>query len=169
MIISKRTRVKDLIPLVRPERMKEFIESFPTYPLEKPILSMTVGEFSEIMLDENSYITKMLNPKERAYIAFGRLHQYSIEMKGLADYLKTMQLKLTQEEQAASRNVDLPSFVERMLLDTVSFFHLNSMAEAEKIPLADYLVVLKDSVATARYSRNYNKILEQKSKAHRKK
>lgn len=169
MTISKKDRVRDIIPLIRPERMEEFIESFPSYPLEKPILSMTVGEFSDIMLDEDSYITKMLNPKERAYIAFGRLHQYSIEMKGVADFFKTMQLKLSPEEQAASRGVDLPSFVERMLLDTVTFFHLHSMAEAEKIPLADYLVVLKDSVATARYQRNYNKILEQKSKAHRKK
>lgn len=169
MVIKKNTRVKDIIPLIRPDRMEEFINSFPPQPLEKPILSMTVGEFSEIMLDEDSYITKMLNPKERAYIAFGRMHQYSIEMKALVDYLKTMQLKLSPEEQAASRNIDLPSFVERMLLDTVTFFHLHSMSEAEKIPLADYLVVLKDQVATTKYQRNYSKIIEQKSKTHRKK
>lgn len=169
MVITKKTRVKDLVPLVQPNRMEEFIQSFPPQPLEKPILSMTVGEFSDIMLDEEGFIKDILKPNARAYLAFGRLKQYGIEMRALADFFKTMQLKLSPEEQAASRNVDLPSFVERMLLDTVSFFHLHSMSEAEKIPLADYLVVLKDSVATAKYSRNYNKILEQKSKAHRKK
>lgn len=169
MIISKRTRVKDLVPLVRPERMVEFINSFPPYPLEKPILSMNLGEFADLIIDEDSFIEKIMKPRERAYIAFGRMHQYSIEIKAISDYFKRFEIKLTQEEKSASIGVDSPSFVERMLLDTVSFFHLHSMAEAEKIPLADYLVVLKDSVATAKYSRNYNKILEQKAKAHRKK
>lgn len=169
MIITKRTRVKDIITLIPKDRMTEFIESFPPYPLEKPLLSMNIGEFAAIILDEEDFIENIMKPRERAYIAFGRLHQYSNEMKAIADYLKTMQIKLSPDEQAASRGVEMPSFVERMLLDTVTFFHLKSMSEAESIPLADYLVVLKDQVATAKYQRNYNHILEQKAKAHRKK
>lgn len=169
MIIRKRTRVKDISLLIPKNRMEDFIKSFPPYPLKTPILSMTVGQFADLTLDEDSFINDILRPNERAYIAFGRLNQYGIEMKALADYLKTMQIKLSPDEQAASRGVDMPSFVERMLLDTVQFFHLHSMSEAEKIPLADYLVVLKDQIATAKYQRNYSKILEQRSKAHRKK
>ena len=167
MELTTRTRVRDLIPLISKDRMEEFINSFPPYPLPKQLLSMNVGEFSNIVLDEESYIGTIAKPSERAYIAFGRLHQYGIEMKALADYLKTLQIKLSPDEKAASIGVDMPSFVERMLLDTVQFFHLNSMEQAEKIPLADYLVVLKDQVASAKYARNLNKIIEQRSKAKR--
>lgn len=167
MIISKRTKVKNLINLIKPERMEEFIKSFPPYPLKKSILSMSIGEFANILLDEDSFLNSLIKPNERAYIAFGRLHQYSKEIKDLSNYLSSMQINLTPEEQAAGRGVDFPSFVERMLLDCVKTFHLHSMVEAEQIPLTDYLVVLKDQISSAKYQRNYNKILEQKSKTHR--
>lgn len=167
MVITKRTRVKDLIPLIPQNRFQEFIESFPPQPLPKPILSMTCGEFASIILDEQSYIESILKPKAKAYLAFGALKEYSIQMKQIADYLKTMQIKITPDEQAAIRNIEMPSFIERMLLDNVTYFHLKNMEEAEQIPLADYLVVLKDQVASAKYARNLNKIIEQRSKAKR--
>lgn len=169
MQITKKTKVKEILPFLTEERFNSLLEAVEEYPLDKNILSFTVGEFADLTIDEESYIKKILNPKEKVYIAFGKLKSYRNQMKQLADYLKTFELKLTPEEKQASQGIDLPSTAERMLLDCVKFFNLHSMEEAEKIPLSDWLVLLKDSVATARYSRNYSRIIEQKSKTHRKK
>lgn len=165
MKITKRTRVKDITPLIRNEEtMKRLIESFPPYPLEKNILSMTIGEFCELTIDESGYINRMLDPKQKAYIAFGRLKEYSNQMKVLTKFLEGMSIQMTADEKMASQNVDMPSTAERILLDTVKAYHLHSTKEAEQLPITDWILVLKDSVATAKYSRNYQKILEQKSK-----
>lgn len=165
MKITKKTKVKEILPFLTEERFNKLLEVVEEYPLHKNILSFTVGEFAELTISEEEYIKKILNPKEKVYIAFGKLKSYRNQMKQLADYLKTFELKLTPEEKQASQGIDLPSTAERVLLDCVKFFHLHSMEEAEKIPLSDWLVVLKDQVATAKYSRNYQKILEQRSKS----
>lgn len=165
MKITKKTKVKDIQFLIPGNRMEEFIKSFPPVPLDKPLLKMTVAEFCELVLDESAYINKILKPRERAYIAFGKLNQYSIEMKGIADYLKSMEIKLTQEEKMAGQGIDFPSTVERILLDCVQGYNLHSTQEAEKLPITDWLLLLKNQVATAKYSRNYQKILEQRSKS----
>lgn len=169
MKITKKTKVKDILPFLTTDRFNTLLEVVDEYPLDKNILSFSVGEFAELTIDEESYIRAILNPKERVFKAFGRLKSYRTQMKQLADYLKTFELKLTPEEKQASQGIDMPTTAERMLLDCAKFFNLHSMEEAEKVPLADWLVVLKDQVATAKYARNYNKILEQRSKARRKK
>lgn len=170
MLITKRTRVKDIVPLItNQERINELIDLFPEYPLEKDILQMTVGQFCELCINEDDYLNEILKPRERAYKAFGRLKSYRNQMKNLSDYLKRFEIHLTQEEKAAGQGVDFPDTPERILLDCVKAYHLHSTKEAEDLPLTDWILVLKDQVATARYSRNYSKILEQKSKTHRKK
>lgn len=170
MLITKRTRVKDITPLItNKERINELIDLFPEYPLKKDILEMTVGEFCDLCINEDEYLNDILKPRERAYKAFGRLKSYRNQMKNLSDYLKRFEIKLSQEEKAASVGVDMPDTPERILLDCVKAYHLHSTKEAEDLQLTDWILVLKDQVATARYSRNYNKILEQKSKTHRKK
>lgn len=169
MVITKKTRVKDITLLIPKNRLQEFINSFPPYPLDKPILSMSVGEFCNLIIDEDSFLDSIIRPRERAYIAFGRLHQYSLEMKNLSDYLKRFEIHLSQEEKAAGKGIDFPETPERIILDCVKAYHLHSTKEAEDLPITDWILILKDNVATAKYSRNYSKILEQKSKAHRKK
>lgn len=170
MLITKRTRVKDITPLItNQERINELIDLFPEYPLKKDILEMTVGEFCDLCINEDEYLNDILKPRERAYKAFGRLKSYRNQMKNISDYLKRFEIKLSQEEKAASVGVDMPDMPERILLDCVKAYHLHSTKEAEDLPLTDWILVLKDQVATAKYQRNYSKIIEQKSKTHRKK
>lgn len=170
MFVTKKTRVKDLTPFLNnQDKINELIDLFPEYPLEKDILQMSVGQFCELCINEEDYISSIMRPREKAYKAFGRLKSYRNQMNSLSDYLKTFDIKLSQEEKAAGKGIDFPTTPERILLDCVKAYHLHSTKEAEDLPITDWILVLKDSVATARYSRNYNKILEQKSKAHRKK
>lgn len=169
MIITNKTRVKDITPFITTqEKMLEAIDLFPEYPLQKDILQMTCGEFCELCINEEDYLSKIMKPRERAYKAFGRLKSYRNQMNNLSNYLKTFDISLTPEEQAAGKGVDFPTTPERILLDCVKTFHLHSTKEAENLPLTDWIIVLKDQVASAKYQRNYNKILEQKSKTQRK-
>ena len=168
MLITKRTRVKDVLPLLNENNMEKFLDIIPPQPLNTPILSLTIGDFADIILDEESYIKTLLQPRNRAYLAFGQLKQFRIEMKNLTDYLNKMQVKQTPDEIQASRGIEQVDFIGRMLIDVTKFFNLHSFTEAENIKLSDYILILKDNVANAQYQRNFSKILEQKSKTKKK-
>lgn len=129
---------------------------------------MTIGEFSQIVLDEQSYISNFFKPNSRVLISLGQLKQFRKEMKGLTDYLQKMSIPQSLEEKMAGKDVEAPDFISRMLIDVTKFFNLHSFEEAEQIKVCDYLLILQDQVATAKYNRNYQKIIEQKSKTKKK-
>lgn len=166
MKITKRTRVKEVLPLLTERRLEYLLERLQEFPLEKPILSLTIGEFAEILLDEQAYVMRLLNPRERAWKAFGRLKTFKREMSEISDFMKRYEIKQSSEEKQAAVGVDFPDFIAKILITVTQFFNLHSFKEAEAIPLANYLVILQDQSSAVKYQRNYSKILEQKSKTH---
>lgn len=166
MKITKRTRVKDLLPLLTEKRMEYLLDNIQEYPLDIPILSLTIGEFAEILMDEQAYMMKILNPRARAYKAFGQLKSFKRQMEEVSNFMKKYEIKQTPEEKQASVGVNFPDFIAKMLITTTQFFNLHSFKEAESIPLADYLVILQDQSSAVKYQRNYSKLLENKSKQH---
>lgn len=146
--------------------MKYLLENIPEYPLEKPILSMTIGEFSEILLDEQSYIQKFISPKEYAYKAFGRLKTFKREMEEVQKWIQKFEIKPSADEKQAAIGIEFPNFITKILITVCNFFGLHSFKEAEVIPLADYLVILQEQSSAIKYQRNYSKLIEQKSKQH---
>lgn len=166
MKITHRTRVKDILPLLTEKRMEYMLDNIQEYPLDRPILSMTIGEFAEILMDEQAYMMKILNPRERAYIAFGQLKSFKRQMEEISAWMKKYEIKQSAEEKQASIGVEFPDFIAKMLITVVQFFNLHSFKEAESIPLSDYLVILQDQSSAIKYQRNYSKLIEQKSKQH---
>ena len=166
MKITKRTRVGEVLPLLTEKRLEYLLENIPEYPLNKNILSMTIGEFSSIILDEQAYIQTFMKPNERAYKAFGKLKAFKREMEDISKWIQKHEVKQTEEERRAAIGVDFPNFVTKILITCVQFFNLHSFKEAEAVPLADYLIILQDQSAAMLYQRNYSKILEQKQKTH---
>ena len=166
MKITKRTRVGEVLPLLNEQRMEYLLNNIQEYPLNKPILSMTIGQFAEILLDEQAYILTLLNPRERAYIAFGQLKSFKRQMEEVSNFMKKYEIKQTEDEKRAAINVEFPDFIAKMLITAVQFFGLHSFKEAEQVPLADYLVILQDQSSAVKYQRNYSKIIEMKSKQH---
>lgn len=170
MQITKRTRLKELLPLlVNKERVESVLEQVEPYPLEKKILSMTIGEFTEIVSDEEEYIRKLMQPRERAYKALGRVKQYRTEMKQVMDYIKKFEIKQNADEKNAAKGVDFPDMCSRMLITVTEFFHLKSFNEAENVPLADWIMILRDQATAIQYQRNYQRIMDLKNKAKKKK
>lgn len=167
MKITKRTKTRDVLPLLTQDTLKELLEKVPAIPLKKPLLSMTVGEFGEIIEDEETYIAKLLKHR-KALKAFGRLKQYKQEIEAISKFFKLYDVRRTADESNAAVGIKFPNLGQRMLIDCVKWFHLNSMEEAEKVKLSAWLTMWQDEAANALYQRNYTKILEQKSKAKRK-
>lgn len=167
MIITRKTLTKDILPLLTQETFKELLEKVPAIPLKKPVLSMTIGEFGEIVDDEDTYIANLLKQR-KALKAFGMLKQYKVEMENLSKFFKQYEIKRTPEEEAAGRGVRFPSFIQRVLIDCVKWFHLNSMKEAEQVKLSEWLTFWQDEASAALYQRNFQKLLEQKHNANRK-
>ena len=60
------------------------------------------------------------------------------------------------------QGVDFPNAVERMLLDCVKFFHLHSFDEAERLKVAEWLLVAKEEASAANYERNRAAIASKK-------
>lgn len=127
---------------------------------------MTIGEFAEILMDEQAYMMKILNPHNKAYIAFGQLKSFKRQMEEVSNFMKKYEIKQTEDEKRAAINVEFPDFIAKMLITAVQFFNLHSFKEAEAIPLSDYLVILQDQSSAIKYQRNYSKLIEQKSKQH---
>lgn len=165
MFITKRTRVKEVLPLLNEEKMKYLLENIPEYPLEKSILSMTIGEFSEILLDEQVYIQTFMSPKEYAYKAFGRLKSFKRQMKEVSKIFEKMQVKHTAIEKQAMIGVNFVPFIGNLLLLAVRTFHLHSIKEAELIPLSDIIIVMQDNFSSLQYQRNYSRIMEDQYKS----
>lgn len=167
MKITHKTLTKDILPLLSEDSFKELLEKVPSVPLKKPILSMTVGEFSEIVESEELYIANILKTR-KALKAFGMLKQYKQEMEALSGFIKRFDTKRSPEEEAAAKGVLFPSFIQRILIDCVNWFHLNSMKEAEKVKLSEWLTFWQNEAANMLYQRNYMSIMDAKHKAQRK-
>ncbi len=164
MKITKRTKTKDVLPLLTQDTLKELLEKVPAVPLDKPLITLTVGEFGEIVEDEEPYIVKLLSHR-KALKAFGRLKQYKQEMEAIAKFFKLYDVRRTADESNAAVGIKFPNLGQRMLIDCVKWFHLNSMEDAEKVKLSAWLTMWQDEAANALYQRNYSKILEQKHKS----
>lgn len=170
MQITKRTRMRELLPLlVNKERIDSLLEQTEEYTLDKNILSMSIGEFIEIVTDEEKFISTLMRPRERAYKALGRLKSYQRQMRELLAWMKKLQVKQTNQEKSAAFNILFPDFCSRMLITVTEFFHLKSFKEAENVPLADYLLILQDQSTSIQYQRAYNRIMELEQKAKKKK
>ena len=164
MKITKRTKTRDVLPLLTQDTLKELLEKVPAVPLDKPLITLTVGEFGEIIEDEETYIGKLLKHR-KVLKAFGLLKQYRQEIEAISKFFKLYDVRKTADESNAAIGVRFPNFGQRMLIDCVKWFHLNSMEEAEKVKLSAWLTMWQDEAANALYQRNYSKILEQKHKS----
>lgn len=164
MKITKRTKTRDVLPLLTQDTLKELLEKVPAVPLDKPLITLTVGEFGEMVEDEETYIGKLLK-HHKALKAFGKLKQYKQEIEAISKFFKLYDVRRTADESNAAVGIKFPNLGQRMLIDCVKWFHLNSMEEAEKVKLSAWLTMWQDEAANALYQRNYSKILEQKHKS----
>lgn len=163
MRITKWTKTRDVLPLLTEKNIKSLVDAVPAYPY-KSVLTMRISEFGELVEDEASYITEHIFSKQRRFLkAFGMMKDLKNQMENLGKFLEKFSKKQTPEEKQAARGIMFPTFIQRMLLDLVKFFHLNSFEEAEKMKVCDWLLVFQAESSNNLYQYNYQKLLEQKA------
>ena len=161
MLITKRTKTRDILPLLNEERMKTLIDAIPEYPLEKPLLEMTIGEFIDVL--DDGYALKYLKER-RAYKAFGKMKSFKNQLEAITNFLEMNNVDADNDQRAAANGVQFITFEENMLYTTAEFFHLKSFDEAEKVKLSNYLLINKKNTSETKYQYNLNKIMERKQK-----
>lgn len=164
MKLTKKTKTKDVLPLLNAKTLEQLLCEVPPVPLKKPLMNMTIAEFSEIFTDEDNYIASILLNEKRALVAFGKLRQYKKEMEDIGKFMKMYEAQRSTDEERASKGIIFPNTAQKMLLDCVRFFHLHSFTEAEKIKVSEWLMVFQDEASAAVYQRNYTKLMEAKGK-----
>lgn len=170
MRIDKRTKTIEVVPLLNEERLFLILDNVRPVPLDKPIAEMTIGEFIEASAQD--YQFRFYND-EFAFDAFGKIKTYRQEMESVAKYIKSLEVKTDADEDLAMAGVDFPNAAERMLIDAADWFGLHALESrdgvmgAADVPLAEYLIMLKDKSAKAKYERNRQRQFERKQKTKR--
>lgn len=163
MLITKKTKTRDIIVFLDEEKLKSLLDNVTPIPFsKKSLLQHSIVEFKEL-LDEEVILKKFL--KERYALNFlGKLKDYREQMTNLNKFLKMYDIDQTMEQKAAQSNIIFPDLLQRILLTLVQFFHLSSFEEAEKKKLSDYLMIFQDQASKSLYEHKYQKIMEQKYK-----
>lgn len=156
MNITRHTTTDEVLNVLTSEQVEQVIAKIPAYPLKVPFYAMTIGDYLKCTMD-GQYLWTLVADK-MAYKTFGRLRQFRSDCENLAKYLKRYEVEQTEDERRAAFGVPFPSSTERLLTTCVKYYHLHSTAEAEKLPLSDYIVAYKDQMSDAMYQRNLAKI-----------
>lgn len=162
MLIDKRTRTKDLLPLLGDkERMERLLEQVEEYPLPKPLISLTCGQF--IDATDPEYILGYLKQR-RALKALGMIKSYKRQLDEITKLMGMNKVKESEEMKRAKINVVFPTFAEDILLTVTEYLHLDRVEKAADVPFSEFLMIQRRTSAEAKVSDNYRKIMEQKSK-----
>lgn len=162
MKIDKKTLMADLLPILNGDRLEYILERVPAHPLNKPVLNMTVGEYIEAL--DKEWPLQFFKCRT-AFEALGKLKQYRKEMEDVAKFIEFHSVPLDAGEKAAMAGIDFPTAQEAILLTCLHEFNcpcIDSVGKrairrgvrgAADIPLAEYLLVLKEKASSAKYER----------------
>lgn len=168
MLINKKTKTKDILPIITLVQLDELIDQVEECPLDKSILEMSLAEFQAVIEDEEKFILSLLSEKY-LFKALGKLKSYKRQMKEITNFLKMYDSKQTKEEKQAAIGIVFPDLVSKMLLTVTKFFHLKSFEEAEKVPVSSYLLIFQDEASSMLYQKAYNNIISEQIKQKNKK
>lgn len=167
MKITTKTPTNSVLPLLNDERVQQIMDVVKPYPLDTPVLELTIGEFAEAC--EEAYIAKLLK-EPLAFKAFGRVKELKIELEQVQKYLETLEIKPSADEQNAAAGIDFPSGIERMVIDCIRWGLCNpnegeDMADAaERVKLATWILFQKDKAASALFERRMTAKMTAKNK-----
>lgn len=168
MKITKNTKTKAVMPLLTAERVEFIVQNIPTYPLEKQVLNMTVGEFLEACSPE---FTAHLLEEPLAYKAFGRVAQLRKELAQVQGYIKRFDVSMSADEKSAAQGIEWVDAGVRMCLDCIRWGLVNPnegedmLDAAERVKLTTWIAGMQDAANKAQYERNMGTLREKQMKA----
>ena len=162
MLITKRTRTRDLLPLLDRDGVERLLDAVEEVPLDKPLIEMTIAEFAEATGE--GYIGSLMRERY-AWRAFGKLKSLKRQSDEIERYLGANEVKPSKEHERAAIGVEFPDAVEQMLMTVCEYFHLGSFDEAEKVKISNYMLIQRKQSAEMKYRHQWDAIMEQKNRA----
>lgn len=162
MLINKRTKWRDIAPLINKTNFDTILERTPERATKKAVLDLTIGEFIGLLENDSHIARKVVGSPKRALKMLGRLKSLKRQMAEIEQFLKANDYPQDSLTQRAAAGVQWPTPQERMLLDTQQRYGLKSLNEAEKAPLTDYLLMVRDTTSRAKFENNLNQLQKRK-------
>ena len=162
--ITSKTKTREIIPFLTNINIEELVKQVDVVALETPVVDMTIEEFEVILSDPNEYIKKLAFNNKKALIFLGRVKDLLNSLEGFGKFLKRYEVKQTSEEKQAMNNVPFPSFGNAMLVTLIEFYHLNSVEQASKMKVKEWMLCFEYQASNAMFNRRYSEIMTKKSK-----
>jgi hypothetical protein len=169
MKITKYTKLSECSSFITHDVLSEIEKKVSDSYLEgfESIVNSTVGEFIMLLRGDEEYLKKyfLKNNKDiTVYEYAAKSKHLKKEIESISKFLKSLTLKQTDEEEAATRGVLFPTFEENILIYCQQKFFLNSFKEAENILLCDFLLHKKNDTANLKFEKNLRMLHDRKMK-----
>lgn len=171
LINLHKIKIQNLLNILSDKEFEEILGMQEIAPVDlgtDSLFHISIGVFlTEILENTGKYISDKILCVDKnipAVTAIGRLKTFQEEFKVISSVIDNCRPVSTDLEKAAAAGIVFPSFPEQVLLSVVQYFHLKSIAEAEALPFADYLLVLRSQSADAKYNRRYQQLISKKTK-----
>lgn len=162
MKITRKTRWKDVAPLLPQMDLDKVLDGIDEVNPLMNVIEMTCGDFIGLLENDSHIASKVIGRPKAAFIALGRLKALRRQMKEVADYITANDYTQDTLVQKAATGVRFPTPQERILLDVQQRYFLHSLDEAEKAPLTDYLLMVRDQTSRAKFENNMQVLQKQK-------
>ena len=167
ILIDKRTRTRQILPLLTISNIGEVIKSVPAVPMEKPLTEWTIEEFDEALTSPETILMKMALKNRKALVFLGRVRDFYDSLEGFKQFTQKFEIKQSAEEKQAANGVPFPSFGNSMLTTVIEFYHLHSVEEASKMQVREWMLAFQHNASTAMFNKRYSDITTKKAKARK--
>lgn len=173
MKITKTTKLSECSSFLNAEIIKQIEEKVSDDYLSGfvSIVNDTVGNFIRLLRSDESFLQDYFLKEKKDITVFeycAKSKHLKKEVENISNFLKSLQVKQTEEETQAAKGVSFPTFEENILLYCQSKFFLNSLKQAENVLLCDFLLHKKNDLANMRFEKNLRLIHERKNKRFKK-
>lgn len=158
MYVDRKTKTKSILPLIDEQRLKLVLEQVPPVKLGWSVVSMSISDFEDSVLDPN-FVNRFMTEKY-AFDAFGKLKTFIDEREKVMKYIDSLQVEPSDMEKKAAAGIEFPSLFERMRHDLISYFGLHSIADAEKMSVGTWLFIEKKKTADEKYQRRFQQLMK---------
>lgn len=169
MKITKNTKLSECSSFITAEILAEIEGKVDDKYIAKfdSIVSNTIGEFIMLLRGDEKYLKDFFLKDNSDITVFeycAKSKHLKKEINKIAEYLKSLSTKQTDEEIQASKGVSFPSFEENMLIYCQKKFYLNSINQAESTLLCDFILLKKNDLANIKFEKNLRIINDRKNK-----
>lgn len=172
MKITEKTKCREVEHLLTKEKMEELMQ-LPEIEVKEPFrtrkfMDLTIKQLDWILdyPEKAVRIIRWTSPKLLDFIS--RVKGLKSNLKGMENFLKSYQTEQSKAEKRAMKGIAFPDFVNQILIDLIEFYHLNSVRQASRMKLKEWMLVAQSKMSKSKFQAELSKIQRQEAEAAKK-